>query len=142
MTNEETAKLLSSMQISQAAIEITKVIVAKNTSTPMIYAESARLMVLAVAPHVQFPLQLFTADEVAAAASKAELDEVHLSLFQDFADYLVEGREKVLDLREVKLNVMVVEIEAMAASDKQFEPIEAAQLMLGALERLEEIAEL
>ena len=142
MTNEETAKVLSPMQISQASIEITKVMVLKNGTPTMTYAESCRLMVLMAAPHVQFPLQLFTADEVAAAASKAELDEVHLSLFQDFADYLVEGREKVLDPRTVKLNAMVAEIEAMAGSGKQFEPIEAAQLMLGALERLEEIAEL
>src|ERR1022692_2616223 len=124
----DAARLLSPMQISQAAIEITKVIVAKNSSATMTFAESARLMVLAVAPHVQVPLQRFTDPEFLAALVKTDL---HLDTYvptlavRQLIDNLVVGRQQVLDPRIVKLNAMVAEIEGMAASGKQFEPIEA-----------------
>src|ERR1035437_2108516 len=140
MTNEEVAALLSPDQISQAAIEITKIIVLKNNS-PMTYAESCRLMVLMAAPHVQFPLLPFTAVEFDAAENKMQ-DFIANGPVQDFVHHLVEGRKQPLDSRSVKLNAMVAEIEAMAASGKKFEPIVAAELLLGALEGLEEIAEL
>ena len=118
---------------------ITAVMTYKNHNPEITNAEALRRMVLSAAPHCQFPLQPFTDEEVYAAAHSVDATN-SLVLLNEFTRILVSGRQPVLDMRTVKLNALVAEIDAMAASGRQVEPIVAAQIMLDALERLEEIS--